>query len=801
MKRQNSSKKEKTNPDGLRMSIPKGAKIEEKEEYICIEVTHPIVEKRGVLISEVDNWLVEYFPFKNFNQMQAEVACALLYTDGNIMVSSPVGTGKGEVALLGALREYKRAEKEMKVVYIAPTRALLNETMKRFKERFKEKINCLLDTSENRASTYDGFNILFTTPEKFDLISRKKIIDIHLMVIDEIHILGEPRGDCLETIIIREIERKTRIVGLSASIPNYLTVGKFIQAEEKNSFYFGSEYKEVPVTHKIFGVKKEYLEDKKIEEKVLFPLIQGRTIIFLSSREACFNLANTIFTHPKREENLTSILEAIFYEITTSNIFEKKEKDELVHLLSLPEYFSFSKGVGIHHSGVPRVLRDLCELLFSRGILSVICATATLSVGVNLPAETVIVYGTKIFKRDSGYTEYSFGEISQMSGRAGRKGLCGKGTAAIITEQENLLFYTRISSFLLPIKSALLPSLPKRILYEICMKKETIYSLTNWITKTFFFLETSQNKNKNKTENNKEKENVINQNEHEKHKETCPHRLISACIEELLDLQMIEKKEQKYSSTFLGNISFALCAHPKDIYLFNEMLKFIRKEQMFLDGGDILLIISTSSDFNLFSLSNKERDVFLSEPLPYPIKNPQAPLCLAIENTCLDRSASINPSISLLVQLYISNRKLFTSSFYKYISLVETSFPRLLLAFEAISIYLCDPCILSVLRVQKALSHGRWMHIGEEELLNVSAQFEETSQSNINLHISNPELLPLVICISCSRNPQQLVTLCKRSSKTFSFTLPSLVPRETYKVHIEHQSAFKNPFILFFSKK
>jgi len=86
-----------------------------------------------------------------------------------------------------------------------------------------------------------------STPEKWDVVTRKTdgMMDlVNLMIIDEIHILNDPRGQVLECLVARAImtaernQKHIRLLGLSATLPNYVDVGRFIHAPEKAIFYF-----------------------------------------------------------------------------------------------------------------------------------------------------------------------------------------------------------------------------------------------------------------------------------------------------------------------------------------------------------------------------------------------------------------------------------------------------------------------------------------------------------------------------------------------------------------------------------
>ena len=111
----------------------------------------------------------------------------------------------------------------------------------------------------------------------------------------------------------------------------------------------------------------------------------------------------------------------------------KRECDQILRklpnfmeYLDLPEYIELTglleKGVGIHHAGMMPVLREMVELLFSKGYIKVLFCTETLSIGINMPVKTTIFTDVKKFDGKENRFLYSH-EYTQMAGRAGRLGL------------------------------------------------------------------------------------------------------------------------------------------------------------------------------------------------------------------------------------------------------------------------------------------------------------------------------------------------------------------------------------------
>ncbi|CAI5973984.1 unnamed protein product [Closterium sp. NIES-65] len=127
-------------------------------------------------------------------------------------------------------------------------------------------------------------------------------------------------------------------------------------------------------------------------------------------------------------------------------------------------------GVAFHNGGLDQKNRTLVESLFLRGDLQIICTTATLAVGVNLPAHLVVIKSTQIYNKEKGgYVEYDRASILQMSGRAGRPQFDKTGKVVIMTRQETVYLYENLMSGSQPVESELLKSIIEHLNAEIVL--------------------------------------------------------------------------------------------------------------------------------------------------------------------------------------------------------------------------------------------------------------------------------------------------------------------------------------------
>lgn len=695
----------------------KNCKIETYSNHTSFYIRTGLISGQGVNISSIDKRLVEYFPFSVFNKVQAEVADTLFHSSRNVLVCAPTGTGKTELSSVAIIREIVLNEEKVKAIYVAPTRSLVQEIEIKLKNQFKN-LTVISDTTDKRVSNYKNINILITTPEKLDLLTGKKRVTYNLLVIDEIHVLGERRGGIIESIVIRARKCNARIIGMSATLSNYREIGKFIGADKNDCFYFSHAYREIEIAYTVVGMEKG-----KESLPVLEKYINNSTLIFLSSREDCEQLACILkhrYEKEKESENEKNrIKEKIIQKIDTllgnngllnnssklSSIFS--ELLQIKNILSKSSDNIFFYGIGVHHSSLSRAERKLVEYLFSEQILSIICCTGTLACGVNLPADTVIVYGTEIFKESVGWTEYTLSEMAQMCGRAGRKAVSNSiANAVIITEKEKQKFYTRVPTFQFPVESSLFCSIETRVLYEIASGVDSLESLSEWFKCTFSYL---------RSHSHSEMQAYISD----------PTFIIQSVLNRLQELECIalcsNLSSYKYIPTPLGKCAFMHYLDPVSVHSFHRILLLLQRapEYFPVDAGDILLIASTAQDFNSFHVLPKEEKPLsaLEKHIPYPVRKKEHYIYKIISS-----AANIRPKASILFQYSIQlsfsaanrlneqNLESRYSALSAQIRYTTLSIPRIVQALFYLSRIYFSRYTLSVLDLSRAATCSKWIH-------------------------------------------------------------------------------------------
>jgi replicative superfamily II helicase len=211
-----------------------------------------------------------------------------------------------------------------------------------------------------------------------------------LLIIDEVHLLADERGAVIESVVARlhrlveSSQRQVRLVGLSATLPNYEDVATFLRADKKKGlFFFGPEHRPVPLQQTFIGVtahtKDRFQREKKMDdvcyEIVTDALRQGHQVmVFVHSRKGTGTTAKALAERAAMEGEL----ERLFIGVEGENDAHIKyqERAEKSRNRELSEHFR--NGMGIHHAGMLRNDRKLSEQMFNDGAIKVLCCTATL---------------------------------------------------------------------------------------------------------------------------------------------------------------------------------------------------------------------------------------------------------------------------------------------------------------------------------------------------------------------------------------------------------------------------------------
>lgn len=153
-------------------------------------------------------------------------------------------------------------------------------------------------------------------------------------------------------------------------------------------------------------------------------------IVFAFSKRECEGLALQMSKLEFNSDEERDMVHTVFTNAISGLSEDDRQLPQIEHILPL-----LKRGIGIHHGGLLPILKEVIEILFQEGLLKVLFATETFSIGLNMPAKTVVF--TSVRKYDGrDFRNLSGGEYIQMSGRAGRRGLDDRGIVIMMTDEK-----------------------------------------------------------------------------------------------------------------------------------------------------------------------------------------------------------------------------------------------------------------------------------------------------------------------------------------------------------------------------
>ncbi len=415
------------------------------------------------------------FPFE-LDDFQV-AGCRSLEDGKGVLVAAPTGAGK---TIVGEFAAYLAIEQGKKCFYTAPIKALSNQKYQDLKEMYGENRVGLLtgDTSINSEAPL----VVMTTEVLRNMIysNSHTMKDLGFVVMDEVHYLADKfRGAVWEEILIH-LPETIQVASLSATVSNAEEFGDWLNEVRGDTEVIVSEIRPVPLyQHVLFGnqlldlflstgkvnpeivrleresyrqVKVKYGASGKTHQRNWResdkPNIRfmGRSdvieklnregllpaITFIFSRNACQAAVHQCLTAGIRLTNAderAKIREIVFR--ATENIPE----EDLV-VLGFHEWLEgLERGIAAHHAGLLPSFKETVEELFQAGLVKCVFATETLALGINMPARTVVLEKLSKWNGES-HVSISPGEFTQLTGRAGRRGIDIEGNAVILWNKD-----------------------------------------------------------------------------------------------------------------------------------------------------------------------------------------------------------------------------------------------------------------------------------------------------------------------------------------------------------------------------
>jgi len=366
----------------------------------------------------------------------------------NFVISAPTASGKTLLAELACLKNV--LDGKGKALYLVPLKALAQEFYENFKDWYgKTGVKIAISTGDLDSPDYylSGYDWIIATTEKVDSLLRHGanwIRNISTVVVDELHLLGEPgRGATLEVLITKlsRILPDAQIICLSATISNADELASWMKSN-----LVQSDFRPIPLYEGIYENGQIHLYEKGAEKKVEksrgedsrpdLCIIKDtlsrkkQILVFLSSRRIAESMALRAakpvseFLNTEEKRSLLKLAREV------TGVLEKPT-EQCCRLGQCIE-----RGVAFHHAGAVRKQLTLVEQGFRKGLIKMIACTPTLAFGVNLPSHTCLIRDLKRFNEEEGWTWISVMEFKQYGGRAGRPDYDDEGRALAIATKD-----------------------------------------------------------------------------------------------------------------------------------------------------------------------------------------------------------------------------------------------------------------------------------------------------------------------------------------------------------------------------
>ncbi len=414
-------------------------------------------------------------------------ACHEVEEGRGVLVAAPTGSGK---TIVGEFAVHLAMETGRKCFYTTPIKALSNQKFQDLVKRYGPE-NVGLLTGDNTINGEAPIVVMTTEVLRNMLYAGSRtLMGLGYVVMDEVHYLADRmRGAVWEEVIIH-LPESVSVISLSATVSNAEEFGEWLAEVRGDTTTIVEEVRPVPLfqhvmvgkrLHDLFDDEEDLAQAGFAQEgaKVNPQLLkvarddfatsrlrdrrdkkgqrgrgqrpQGRrmylpsrydvvsrldaegllpAIVFIFSRVGCDAAvtqclqANLRLTTPAERDEIYAFVEERC----------KHLPDDDLHVLGYHEFLDgLTRGVAAHHAGMLPTFKECVEELYLRGLCRVVFATETLALGINMPARTVVL--EKLSKwNGEAHVDLTPGEYTQLTGRAGRRGLDVEGHGVVLWE-------------------------------------------------------------------------------------------------------------------------------------------------------------------------------------------------------------------------------------------------------------------------------------------------------------------------------------------------------------------------------
>ncbi|KAF5354108.1 hypothetical protein D9756_007310 [Leucocoprinus leucothites] len=409
-----------------------------------------------------------------------KVSVYAIQRNESVLVSAHTSAGKTVVAEYAIARCLNRKQR---VIYTSPIKALSNQKYREMLAEFGDVGLMTGDVTINPSATC----LVMTTEILRSMLYRGSEImrEVAWVIFDEIHYMRDTERGVVweETIIL--LPHTVRYVFLSATIPNAMQFAEWIcKSHEQPCHVVYTDFRPTPLQHYLFpaggdGIflvvneKGEFREDNfskamgKLQEitgddpadpksgkgkkgkskkggglqtkgpsdiskiiKMIMLKNYNPVIVFAFGKRECEGLAMNMSKFEFNSTDEQDLVTNIFNNAIVNLAEADRQLPQITNLLPL-----LRRGVGVHHGGLLPILKEVIEILFQEGLIKVLFATETFSIGLNMPAKTVVFTAARKFDGRE-FRNLSSGEYIQMSGRAGRRGLDDRGVVIMMIDEK-----------------------------------------------------------------------------------------------------------------------------------------------------------------------------------------------------------------------------------------------------------------------------------------------------------------------------------------------------------------------------
>jgi len=526
-------------------------------------------------------------------QLQA-LESGLLSEDNFLMVAEP-GTGKTLAAEFAIVDNAISASSDVSV-FLVPYRALAEEKAQTFQAQLGDEFNLEVESSlggerHDPVELFDA-NILVMTYEKFDYHLRNHsnyIPNIGLVVIDEFQTLGkENRGPNLEILTTRLLSDypDIRIVGLSATTPNYEDVAGWLQGQCSDS----GDWRKCALHEGMYIVQDRELvldkEDGKIRTDIpsysdysrVDPIIdylreddENQALVFAQTRNKAENIASNLQEYLVENQRSNSIYtDSIATTELKKSISQTDTGGPAIDKLKK----CVKHGIGFHHAGISDSIKRTVVDAVEDQTLRVVVSTTTLGAGINLPVDRVYIPKPRVGADNDEYgRDMTTSEYKNLAGRAGRPQYGGNPGESILYADNKLQASGRRDEYIdgdLEIVTSEIDPADPPVVLNLLRECDTVSDVTEYLRQSFLPLSTEFD-------------------------ESTVQRGIQGAIRELSSLEMITRDGDEISLTDIGTATSKQLISPRAVHSAINHLRQVESLDNF-EVVDLLVVLASTSE-------------------------------------------------------------------------------------------------------------------------------------------------------------------------------------------------------------